>query len=140
MKILKVNDKSEKIIQEFIQETIQINDIDLDVVKNASYLKKDEDIIGVLSFEKFSKIGLIRYFIFKETVPMGIVFALLESVKETAIKEGLNILSTIVKKESIISLFKELGFQEASSDDVYIDETNILDSEYKDSKVLNYVL
>ncbi len=44
---------------------------------------------------------------------MGIVFALLESVKETAIKEGLNILSTIVKKESIISLFKELGFQEA---------------------------
>ena len=71
---------------------------------------------------------------------MGIVFALLESVKETAIKEGLNILSTIVKKESIISLFKELGFQEVSSDDVYIDETNILDSEYKDSKVLNYVL
>lgn len=140
MKILKVNDESEKIIQEFIQETIQINDIDLDVVKNASYLKKDEDIIGVLSFEKFSQIGLIRYFIFKETVPMGIVFALLESVKETAIKEGLNILSTIVKKESIISLFKELGFQEVSSDDVYIDEINILDSEYKDSKVLNYVL
>ncbi len=55
MKILKVNDKSEKIIQEFIQETIQINDIDLDVVKNASYLKKMKISLEFYHLKNFRK-------------------------------------------------------------------------------------
>lgn len=140
MKILRVNNDSEKILEEFILETIKVKEIDLDVVRNASYLQDNDDIIGVLSFEKFSEIGLVRYFIFKEAVTMGMVFALFESIKESAKEKGVTKLITIVTKESIIKLFKELGFCEIDTDDIYIDETNILNSEYKDSKVLSYIL
>lgn len=138
LEIVKVNNDNEKRLLEFIENLTLIKDVDINIVRNASFVLDEDEIIGVLSFEVFSKIGLIRYFIFKRAVEEKVVFDLLDSVVETAKKSGILFLTTIVTKENIAHLFKELGFSEIDSSNVYIDETNLLETKYKGSHVLNY--
>ena len=138
MEIVKVNKENEKRLLELIENLTLIKDVDIDIVRNASFVLDENEIIGVLSFEAFSNIGLIRYFIFKRAVEEKVVFDLLDSVIETAKESGIVFLTTIVTKENIAYLFKELGFSEFDSSNVYIDETNLLETKYKGSYVLNY--
>lgn len=138
LEIVKVNNDNEKRLLEFIENLTLIKDVDINIVRNASFVLDEDEIIGVLSFEVFSKIGLIRYFIFKRAVEEKVVFDLLDSVVETAKKSGILFLTTIVTKENIAYLFKELGFSEIDSSNVYIDETSLLETKYKGSHVLNY--
>lgn len=135
-----MNEKSQNEVIRFVGEIINIDDIDIDIIKNASYVKDDEKIIGVLSYEKFTCIGLIRYFIFKESVSLATVIALFEDVKQSAKEDNIICFSTIVTKEKIIKIFEELGFLEYDKNNVFIDEVSFLDSNYKDAHILNYIL
>lgn len=140
MKILRVNKESENKVLDFISEAISVNDIDINIVKNASYVLDDEKIIGVLSYERFTNIALIRYFVFKEKVPLGLVIALLENVKQSAKEDNITFLLTIVTDENIKKIFEELGFINVEASDVYIDEVSFLNSKYKNAQILKCVL
>lgn len=140
MKILKVDENSKDIVLDFISEVINANDIDINIVKNASYVMDNEKIIGVLSYEKFTDIGLIRYFIFKERVPLGLVIALLENVKQSAKEDNITSLLTILTSDSIKNIFEELGFINIKASEVYIDEVNFSNSKYKNAQILKCVL
>lgn len=140
MKILKVDENSKEIVLDFISEAIDVKDIDINIVKNASYVLDNEKIIGVLSYEKFTDIGLIRYFIFKERVPLGLVIALLENVKQSAKEDNITSLLTIITNDSIKNIFEDLGFDNLEASDVYIDEVNFLNSKYKNAQILKCVL
>lgn len=140
MKILKVDKESENKVLEFINEAINLNDIDINIVRNASYVIENDKIIGVLSYERFTNIALIRYFIFKEKVSLGLVIALLENVKKSAKEENITFLLTIVTEENIKKIFEELGFVNIKASDVYIDETSFLNSKYKNAQILKCVL
>lgn len=140
MEILNVNEKNLDDVIDFIGNTIETKDVDMEIVKNASCVVEDNKIIGVLSYEKFASTGLVRYFIFKETVSLGLVIALLEDVKQKAKDNGILSFLAIVTKEKIKNLLTELGFYEMDASLVYIDEVNILNSSYKNAQILKYVL
>lgn len=137
MEIVRVNEENMCDIIEFIENYLKVKDIDLEVIKNASFVSDGKEVIGLLSFEKFCKIGLVRYFVFKRIVDSNIVFDLLDSVIEDAREKGITSLTTIANNEGIKRIFKELGFFEIESKYVYIEEENLLNTKYKDSSVLS---
>ena len=135
MNILNVSKESEDKVYQFI--SLYVNGkVDMDIVQNASYVEKDDQIIGVLSFETFQRIGLIRYFIFSQTVSDDIVYKLLDSVKRKAIATNIFCLITFVMKEEIKELFEKLGFLLIDNKRVYVEESCITKSNFKDVYIL----
>ena len=135
MNILNVSKESEDKVYQFI--SLYVNGkVDMDIVQNASYVEKDDQIIGVLSFETFQRIGLIRYFIFSQTVSDDIVYKLLDSVKRKAIETNIFCLITFVMKEEIKELFEKLGFLLIDNKRVYVEESCITKSNFKDVYIL----
>ena len=98
----------------------------------------DDEIIGLLSFEEFNKLGLIRYFIFRKAVSEEIVLELFKRIIEKAKGRDLFALITLVVKKEAIEIFKGLGFCEINKEDVFIEESAIADTKFKDAYVLKY--
>ncbi len=135
MNILSVNEESKDKVYQFI--SLYVNGkVDMDIVQNASYVEKDDQIIGVLSFETFQRIGLIRYFIFSQTVSDDIVYKLLDSVKRKASKLNIFYFVTLVMKKEIKDLFESLGFILIDNKKVYVEESCITKSNFKDIYIL----
>ena len=59
-----------------------IDNIDEDVLKNASVLYFDDKIYGIISYELFFNYALIRYFVFKRNVDEMIIKELFDSIEE----------------------------------------------------------
>ena len=60
-------------IRSFLFEVPAIDNIDEEVLKNASVLYLDDKIYGIISYELFFNYALIRYFVFKKTVDEMII-------------------------------------------------------------------
>ena len=140
MEVRKVTQDNLEEMIEFLESLSIIKDINKEVVLNGEYVHDSEEIIGFLSFEEFSKIGLIRYFVFKKIVSEEIIKELFSNICFKAKEQGLNSLITMVVKEDAVIVFKELGFDIADKDDVFIEEINIKDTRFKDAIILKYPL
>ena len=139
MEIIKVDKENLKEITNFLESLGIIKDINETVVLNGEYVF-DNEIIGFLSFEEFSNVGLIRYFVFKKIVDKDIIKELFKRICEKAASHDIDVLITLVVKEDAINVFKDLGFVIANKADVYIEEININDTRFKDAIVLKYLL
>jgi len=124
-------------IKLFLNSIEAVKTIDEVVLLNASIILDDEEsIVGVISFEQFSKNGLIRYFIFKKYIQDDIIRELFESMVETAKEYNLESLFTIIVDHDVSTLFVELGFEEVNKEKFFIEEDNILNTKYRDSKIM----
>lgn len=140
MEIKKVNDENINEVVSFLESLLVIKDINVSVVFNGSFVVDEDEIIGFLSFEEFNDIGLIRYFVFKKIVPKKVIEELFQRVCENAKEKSINVLITMVVKDDAIKVFKDLGFEIADKNDVYIDEINIKETKFKDAIILKYLL
>lgn len=138
MEIISVNNDNYNIVLNFLVSIASIKDIDEEVVKKASIIKNNDDIIGVLSYEKFGYVALIRYFVFKKVVSEEIINDLLDEIIKKAKREDIKILVTLVVKQEIIDVFKNLGFKVIEKQSMFLDEVCLLDTKFKDSIVLKY--
>lgn len=138
MKLTEVNEDNFNDVEDFLRNVATINDINKSIVENAVIIKDEDEIIGILSFEEFGQLGLIRYFIFKKAVKEDIVIELLEEVSKKAKSKGIKCFITLVMKDEIVNIFRSLGFVSIKSRDIFLDEENILDSKFKDCYVLKY--
>jgi len=137
MKIVSVNDENKETVLNFLKDFSLLNEINQDVIMNGEFVL-DEEIVGLLSFEEFNNLGLIRYFIFRKAVSEDVVLELFRRIILKAQKKKLNSLITLVVKKEAIDIFKGLGFYELDKEDVYIEETNIEATKFKDAFVLKY--
>lgn len=137
MEIISVNEENKNKVMDFLREISLINDVNEEVVMNGEFVL-DKEIVGLLSFEEFNRFGLIRYFIFKKAVSEELVLELFKKIINKAKEKNVEILITLVVKKEAIDIFKGLGFYEIDKEDVYIEETNILDTKFKDANVLKY--
>lgn len=137
MEIISVDQNNKENVINFLRDISLIHDINEDVVMNGEYVI-DGEIVGLLSFEEFNRFGLIRYFIFRKEVKEEVIFELFKKIIEKASKKGITALLSLVVKKDAVDIFKSLGFYEIDKDDVFIEETSINQTKFKDAFVLKY--
>ncbi|GEM_PF-787235 len=137
MEIIAVNENNKEEVVNFLKNISLVHDINEEVVMNGEYVL-DGEIVGLLSFEEFNRIGLVRYFIFKKEVKEKVILELFRRVVEKAARKGIRSLLSLVVKKEAVAVFKGLGFHEIAKDDVYIDETMLNQTKFKEAFVLKY--
>lgn len=136
MEIVNVNVDNLNEVVDFLKKVQTINKIDIDIVKNGSIILNKGEIDGVLSYEKFSQYGLIRYFVFKKNTENDFIYKLFNHILEKVKNEKIETLLTLIVKEEVMNLFYNLGFVDIDKKYFFIEEDNILDTNFKDTYLL----
>ena len=137
MDIIAVDANNKEEVLNFLKNISLVHDINEEVVMNGEYVL-DGEIVGLLSFEEFNHFGLIRYFIFRKEVKEKIIYELFNKIVQKASKKGIKSLLSLVVKKDAVAVFKGLGFYEINKEDVYIEETVLHQTKFKDAFVLKY--
>ena len=134
--IKKANENDFDLIKSFLFEVPAIDNVDEEVLKNASVLYLEDKIYGIISYELFFNYALIRYFVFKRNVDEMVVKELFESVEENVNKKEIDYIFSLVNQGDIYNLFSSLDFKEINKDDIFIEEQNFENSKFKDTKLM----
>lgn len=140
MQVENINESNAEIIRNFIKRVPTIKEIDEDVLKNIVVLKDDISIKGIISYETYIDLGLIRYFIFQKDVSFKDLKELFNVLLEKAKKENIKILLSVVDQKELLEFFNNLGFIPYSVDDIYIDETSLGNTVYKNAQGMLYYI
>lgn len=135
MEVVSYNkEMKEKVIG--LLQNINNLEIDENIIKNCSLLlDESKDIIGIISYEKFDKVGLIRYFIFKRNIELDSLLLLYNCLENNIKKDGIKNVIGIVNSEEVREVFEYIGFKKFDSFYLFFDETNFLKTNYRDSLV-----
>lgn len=125
---------------EFLASVPSIDKIDEKILNNACIAYDDDKIVGCISFEEFSDKGLIRYFVFKKALSLEYLEELLKTLENSAREKGLKMLVCIAESSQIEELFRSLEFQTITESKVFINEENILNTNFKSALFLNKLL
>ena len=123
-------------IKSFLFEVPAIDNVDEEVLKNASVLYLENKIQGIISYELFFNYALIRYFVFKRNVDEMVVKELFDSVEESVNRKEIDYIFSLVNQNDIYDLFTSLDFKEINKDDIFIEEQNYQNSKFKDTKLM----
>ena len=134
--IKKAREENFDSIKSFLFEVPAIDNVDEEVLKNASILYLDDKIQGIISYELFFNYALIRYFVFKRNVDEMVVKELFDSVEESVNRKEIDYIFSLVNQDDIYELFTSLDFKEINKDDIFIEEQNYQNSKFKDTKLM----
>lgn len=134
MKVIKYN---ENLKEKLIELLSSINNlvVEDEVIKNCSILLNDnEDIVGLISYEQFCSVGLIRYFIYKKSIEIEYLVQLYQDLEQTLRYNNVKKILGIVNSSDIKNVFSKIGFEFIDSNDVFFEETVLSKSMYKNSE------
>ncbi len=134
--IEKINSSIVDDVKFFLSNVPSIDKIDEEILKNACIAYDDDKIVGCISFEKFSLKGLIRYFVFKKALTLSDLEELINVLELNAKNLGINMLICIAECNQIEELFKALNFNEIEKKNIFLNEENILQTNFKSSSFL----
>lgn len=127
-------------VMEFLKSIPSIDNVDDQILSNACIAYEENKIVGCIAFEEFSEKGLIRYFVFKKVLSMEYLESLLSALEQNAIQKGLRTLVCIAECNQIEELFQTLGFKPIQSSFIFINEENVLDTNFKKALFLSKAL
>ncbi len=136
MTIEKINSSTVDDLKCFLSNVPSIDKIDEEILKNACIAFDDDKIVGCISFEKFCLKGLIRYFVFKKALMLTDLEELLKVLEINAKNLGINMLICIAECNQIEELFKSLNFCEIEKKNIFLNEENVLQTNFKSSSFL----
>ena len=125
---------------DFLRSVPSIEVVDDKILRNACIAVEDDKIVGCISYEEFGSKGLIRYFVFKKVLDMSYLDSLINKLKENAKNNNINEFVCVAESEQIKELFKNLEFNEINNKQIYIEEENVLETNFKSSTFLNMYL
>ena len=125
---------------DFLRSVPSIESVDDKILKNACVAVEEDKIVGCISYEEFGNKGLIRYFVFKKILDMSYLDSLINKLKENAINNNIDEFVCVAESDQIKELFKNLEFNEITNKRIYIEEENVLDTNFKMSTFLNMYL
>ena len=137
MEVINVNADKYTDVEKFLK-TIPGIKLDVEVIMNASLLMKDDEIVGIISFECFGRTGLIRYFIFKQLIDEKTLQLLFNNLISTASSKGITKIIAFVANTDTIPIFEFLGFTKTESKQVYIDEKKYPNEKSAFSEIYQY--
>ncbi len=135
-----VSDSNIDIVVDFLRQINVVKSIDLDVIRNGVLVTDDGEIIGMISYEKFTSYGLIRYFIFKKQIEERLIKELIEMLEDKAIDNEVSKLFSIINSSNVRNIFIGLGFDDVDKTKFFIDETPVSGGKYKDALVLSKLI
>lgn len=125
MQVEKVNDNNIELIRQFIKRIPSIEEIEEDLLDKMIVLRENENIKGIISYERYLNKGLIRYFIFQKDIPFDDLKKMVFQMIENAKKENVELLLSVVDQKELVNFFENLGFKSFSVKNIYIDETSL---------------
>lgn len=96
----------------FMNRVTKLEAINQDLILNSVLIRKGNEIIGMVSFEQFNEIGIIRYFIYDHQVSPDLIVNMFFELYSKSKNCGVNQLISIVTHQYAIQLFELLGFIE----------------------------
>ena len=99
-------------VLEFMSHVTDTSSVDQDILRNASLVFENEQVAGMVSYERISEMGVIRYFIYNHySLPDLLVNMFFDLYKE-ARDAGITRLVAVVSNPHAYQLFELLGFTE----------------------------
>ena len=108
--------------------------VDEEILKNTLFYENEDDI-AMVSYERFGKNALIRYFIFKKSIEYYIIVELMDELMKKVKENSIECLIAISSNE-MRDLFLDLKFNEFDKSYFFIGETNILNTKYKNANIM----
>ena len=101
-----------EIVLDFMRKVTTLEAINEDIITHSVLIKKENEIIGMVSFERFDEIGIIRYFIYDRQVSPELTVNMFFELYAKAKKLEINQLISIASHQYGVQLFELLGFIE----------------------------
>ncbi len=137
MEFNNIDSSNYNLLKLFLTNVPSIKEIDDDIINNAIIALDNNKIIGCISYEEYGLKGLIRYFIFKNIPNSMTCEYLFNNLEDKIMKKGLNEIIGIAFDDITKELFKNLGFKEVEKENIYIDETRLENSKFRNSTFLS---
>lgn len=135
MKVLKVSDDTKVMVINLLKNVNGLK-IENHIVDNCHVLLNDkEDIMGTISYEKYDKYALIRYFVFKKNISYEDLLSLYNSLENELKNLDISKAIAIINSEEVKEVFMFLKFEKTNKEKVYFDETIFTQTNYKDNDV-----
>lgn len=120
-----------------------INNLEIDesIIKKCSILLDEkQEIKGIISYEQFGNIALIRYFIFRRDIELKYLKQLYQGLEQNIKNSFINTVIGIVNANDVKKVFEYIGFIEEDPTLLFFDETNFKKTNYKDSIIYKKVI
>lgn len=138
MIIENINENNKNIVLTFIKKIPTIEAIEEDILENIVLIRNEKEVLGIISYEKYSDKGLIRYFIFQKDVAYEKLEMLFKTMKENSKKDGIKCLVTVIEEKELVTFFNKLGFTNIDTNKIYLFETSLVDTIYNKAIVMIY--
>ncbi len=99
----------------FLKRVSTLDIIDEDVMKRCVFVQRGEEVVGMVSYEVFEKTGMIRYFVYDQTVTPELIINLFFRLYYEAKEAGVAQLVAIAATEYACHLFEMLGFMKTNN-------------------------
>ncbi len=133
---MEVNNDNYSQTLNFLNEVKALNDIEDDVVNKATIIMDKGEVMGSISYEKFGKYGLIRYFIFRKCVDDKLIDQLFNRLVSKAKDDEIDYLFSIIMENNVIELFKKFSFTKMDKNLFFIEEERLSDTKYKNATIM----
>lgn len=127
-------------IEKFLTSIETIDTVDESLIKNGVALKKEDEVIGFITYEEYSEYGLIRYFIFQKQVAFEKILEMFDTLCKVAKIRELNGLISIGKNQEVIALFESLGFNIINNKNFLVGGKTVEGTDLEKATILLYDL
>ncbi len=97
---------------DFIKEVTDLEEVNSHILEQSILIKDDDKVWGMVSFEDFNNIGIIRYFIYNQQVIPDLLVNMFFELYHSAKDKNVNQLVAIASHPYATQLFSLLGFGE----------------------------
>ncbi len=135
MKVEKINNDNKRMVIDLLNNVNGLS-IEKHILDNCHVLFNDlEDIVGTISYEKYDKLVIVRYFVFKRNVTNDELLYLYNSLENELQKNKIDNVVAIINSDEVREVFEYLGFKKLDKNKVYFDETVFTKTHYKNNDV-----
>ncbi len=135
MRAEKINDNNKDLVIDLLQNVNGLRLVNYIVNNCHLLLNETDDINGTISYEKYNKYALIRYFVFKKNIDYEDLLVLYEHLNEELKNKCFSECIAIINSEEVKMVFEYLGFDKVDNSKVFLEETNFNNTVYKDNEV-----